>query len=71
MLYLWLLGLAAECRNLQYHYQVNTIKTRRVLSLIFFGLQVIEHQPDLITSTELNITLRCTQNVEENVYSYG
>lgn len=57
MLYLWLVGLATERRNLHYRYQVNTIKTRRVISLIFLGLQVIEHQPNLITCTELNTTL--------------
>jgi len=68
MLYLWLIGLASERRNLQYHYQVNTIKTRRVLSILFLGLQVIEHQPNLITFPELNTVLRHTQFEEENTY---
>lgn len=68
MLYLWLVGLVAEYRNLQYHYQVNTIKTRRVLSLIFLGLQVIEHQSNLITSTELKTALFYAQKDEENAY---
>lgn len=68
MLYLWLVGLAAKRRSLQYHYQASTIKTRRVLSIIFLGLQVIEHQPNLITFTEFNTILRYAQSHEGNAY---
>jgi hypothetical protein len=66
-----LIDLAAENRKLQYHYQPHTVKTRQVLSLIFPGLQVIEHQPDLITATELNRTLTYAKGNEENSYVYN
>lgn len=40
---LWLIGLATEAQKGQYDYQSNTIKNRRVLSLIYLGLQVLWH----------------------------
>ena len=66
--YLWLVGVAAEQKNLQFHYQANTIKTRRVISIIFLGLQVIEHQLDLITYAGLHSALHYAQSTEENAY---
>jgi hypothetical protein len=50
---LWLIGLATEMENKHYAYQANTIKTHRVLSLVFLGLQVILHNKDDITLTKL------------------
>lgn len=40
----WLIGLAAERMNLQYNFQANSVKTRRVLSLFFLGCQVIRRK---------------------------
>lgn len=50
---LWLIGLAAEFKELHYDYQANTIKKRRVLSLVFLGLQIIRHQPQIITERDI------------------
>jgi hypothetical protein len=50
---LWLIGLAAELKNLHYDYQANTIKKRRVLSLVFLGLQIIRHQSSIITELDI------------------
>lgn len=40
----WLVGLAAERMNLHYNFQVNSVKSRRVLSLFFLGCQVIRRK---------------------------
>jgi hypothetical protein len=37
----WLVGYAAEQRKWQYQFQVNSIKTRRVLSLFYLGCQIL------------------------------
>jgi Transposase DDE domain len=37
-----MVGLAAEQRQMQYHYQVNTIRTRRVLSLFNLGKLIVK-----------------------------
>jgi hypothetical protein len=50
---LWLIGLAAERQKIHYDYQANTIKDRRVLSLVFLGLQIILHEPNRITQVDL------------------
>ncbi len=50
---LWLTGLAAEQKKLHYAYQANTIRTRRVLSLVYLGLQIILHEPNRITKLDL------------------
>lgn len=40
----WLVGLAAESINLQYQFQANSLKHRRVLSLFFLGCQIIKRK---------------------------
>ena len=50
---LWVIGLAAEEKKLQYHYQANTIKKYRVLSLVYLGLQIILHDPDCINELDI------------------
>ena len=40
---LWLIGLAAEKNGLHYKFQANTIRSHRVLSIIFLGKQVLLH----------------------------
>lgn len=42
---LWIIGLTAEEKKQQYHYQANSIKKYRVLSLVYLGLQIIFHDP--------------------------
>ena len=61
---LWLVGLTAESKKLQYAFQANTIRKRRVLSLIFLGKQVLEHLPDQFTCEEFADTLLEAQDIE-------
>lgn len=58
---LWVIGLTAERMKLHYHYQANTVKNYRVLSLVFLALQVIMHDMHRITRTEIYETLRNLQ----------
>ena|SRR3990167_1282368 len=46
---LWLIGLATEYDKRHFDYQANTVKTHRVLSLVFLGMQVILHDMERIT----------------------
>jgi len=64
MLMLWLIGLAAERQQLHYRYQANTVKTYRVLSLIFLALQVIEHNIHDICYQDLHDALQYAQDSE-------
>ena len=57
MFMLWLMGLAAERQQLHYGYQANTIKSRRVLSLIFLALQVIQHDRQALAYSDLKEAL--------------
>jgi len=50
---LWLIGLAAEEKKLHYHYQANTIKSHRVLSLVYLGLQILLHAPESIQTKDI------------------
>ena len=50
---LWLIGLATEYDNKHFDYQANTVKTHRVLSLVFLGMQVILHDIERITEEML------------------
>lgn len=62
---LWLIGLAAEHKGLHYDYQANTIKNRRVLSLVYLGLQIILHDPDVITKLDI---LNAFKEVKKTCY---
>lgn len=64
MLMLWLIGMIGEQKSLHYRYQVNSIKKHRVLSLIFLGLQIIEHELNNILQTELINLFGLIQNKE-------
>lgn len=50
---LWLVGVAAEEKGLHYHYQANTIRSYRVLSLVYLGLQIILHDPNCVSKTDI------------------
>lgn len=54
---LWLIGLATEYQKKHYDYQANTVKTHRVLSLVFLGAQVIFHHAEQITLDTLTLAL--------------
>jgi len=69
MFMLWLIGLAAEHKKIHYSYQANTIKTHRVLSLIFLALQVLLHDSDAISIRDINIALLSAQTTEKLEFS--
>ena len=48
----WLVGKIAELKNWQRHYQANTIKTEKVLSTFFIGLEVIKRGADNFMKNE-------------------
>ena len=50
---LYLIGLIAEQNKWQHDYQANTVKSHRVLSLIFLGLQLIKHESEKINLNHL------------------
>lgn len=58
MFALWLIGMYAENEKLHYDYQANTIKSYRVLSLIFLGMQILTHNPKMINRQNLMKTLK-------------
>lgn len=66
----WLFGKVAEQRKVNFRYQANTIRTRRVLSFIFLGLRILAREPltigdgdierarkDLMTEIQPSMTL--------------
>ena len=65
MYVLWLIGLAAEVKKLQYRFQANSYKDRRALSLIFLGLQIIEHCPEEIAEHDISLALLKAQEIEQ------
>jgi hypothetical protein len=64
MLILWLIGVVAEIKLLHLHYQSNTVKKRRNLSLIFLGKQIIQHDLDRINKKDLLDALNVIKNRE-------
>jgi hypothetical protein len=67
MYILWLIGLAAESKNLHYGFQANTYRHKRVLSLIFLGLQIIEHSIEVLTMDDVLIALKMAQQAEAEI----
>lgn len=53
MFVLWITGLAAEQKKMHYGYQANTIRTHRVLSLVYLGLQINLHDPGSISELDV------------------
>lgn len=67
---LWLVGSAAIRETLQRQFQSNTLRTRRVLSVIYLGMQVMRRMPDAFNKRQLmravddlHSVLRKTQDV--------
>ena len=42
----WLIGKIAELKHWHRHYQANTVKSEKVLSTFFLGLEVIKREVD-------------------------
>lgn len=59
----WLMGKVAEMRGIQFSYQANTIRIRRVLSFVFLGLRVFSRAPLTLTRDEIK-RARCELSVE-------
>ncbi|RLM06111.1 hypothetical protein BIY31_16375 [Gibbsiella quercinecans] len=51
---MWFMGYLLEMTGKHYSYQANTVKTRRVLSFQTLARNVLRHEPDFITETNLN-----------------
>lgn len=51
---LWLLGTVAEKSGAARNYQANTVKNRRVLSIIFLGQRVANDQRFDMTCSQLD-----------------
>lgn len=51
---MWFMGYLIEMTGKHYSYQANTVKTRRVLSFQTLARNVLRHEPDFITETNLN-----------------
>lgn len=63
----WLAGRAAEKQNLQYQYQSNTTKRRRVLSSVFLGRWVLHDQLLCFTKMQLLAPLQDIQTYNEKL----
>jgi hypothetical protein len=66
LLVLWLLGMATITKSAHYQFQANTVRHKRVLSVIFIGLQMVNDKQICLTNNEVNsawekLTL-CAQN---------
>lgn len=55
---LWLCGYSCENKGIHRTYQANTIKHRRVISLLTLAVNVLRHSPHLLTRTSLEKSLR-------------
>lgn len=51
---LWFIGFEAERRKLQYQFQANTIKKRRVLSFLTLSKNILKHFPRKVTRHYFN-----------------
>ncbi len=54
----WLVGLAAEARDWTRHVQVNTVRKRRVLSIVFLGRQLLNSSRLQLTKQALLESMR-------------
>lgn len=66
MLLLWLLGLAAKEKQLQYRYQASSIKTHPVLSNVIIGWHVLIRDIGKFTIKELLLILK-KLSLRENI----
>jgi len=54
---LWWIGLATERCDKHRQYQANTVKSKRIVSLVSLGRKVMRHEPKTITWVLLNETI--------------
>jgi len=55
MVVLWLLGLATTASGYHYQFQANSVRHKRVLSVVFIGLQMIHNVRLIITDNHMDI----------------
>jgi hypothetical protein len=61
-LVVWLMGRLAEDRHLHYHYQANTVRQQRVLSLFYLGCLIAAQGTILYTQSEFRHALKLVQH---------
>jgi len=61
-LVVWLMGRLAEEQQLHYHYQANTVRQSRVLSLFYLGCLISLQQRIKFTQHELKWTVKLIRN---------
>lgn len=71
MFMLWLIGLAAKRKQLHYGYQANTLKTQRVLSLVFLALQVLQYDKHALCHQDLKDALQHRKTSKQKNTNYG
>lgn len=54
MVVIWLLGMAAVLKGIHYQYQANSVRYKRVLSVIFIGLKIILGQRNPLTEQDIH-----------------
>lgn len=55
LMVLWLLGLATMLRGQHYQFQANSVRHKRVLSMVFIGRQMIHETRIRLTPDDLNV----------------
>lgn len=60
---LWLIGLAAQRRGLQYQFQANTVRHRAVLSVFYLGAQLVHRGTEWLTSGEFRCSVAELQGI--------
>ena len=54
----WMIGKVAELKHWHCHYQANTVKTEKVLSTFFLGLEVIKRGVENFLKSEFNEAIK-------------
>ena len=68
MLIVTILGNAAEKQQLHYKYQANTIRSRRVLSLFFLGVSLLNsNEQRVLSRNDLNQSCRYLRQLPERI----
>jgi len=54
MMVIWLLGMAAVLKGIHYQYQANSVRYKRVLSIVFIGLRMVSEQRVILTVQDIH-----------------
>jgi len=67
----WLIGQIAQMKNWQRHYQANTVRTEKVLSTFFLGLEVIKQGADQFTKGDFVNAIRQLRLLHNEACGYA